>query len=1205
MHANSDLSQKIFLAVLVILALAPAATSEGKDSEGKDSEGKDSEGNGTTLSWYVEKGTWPETYLASINRICELEQQQGIAAPAPRSDGTLPMIVCPTTFDSSQSAAFEIDVTGVDTLYLGSSYNMYLDRAKLVDRSGGKHDLIAEDKAIVDWTTTDPTDKNTRVERNRLRIYKNEVSLSLGGKYTTFIGYLDAREICQVSWIDKRSRLQQWGELTMARRELWHRLSRSFEAKYDDREKAHRARGYADRTRRLLPAGFQPVSPNDAATFLADKLLERHRTTTDSDFKQLVDVFDKMAAAARTPTDLVRLVRVSYAIDDYRELRNVQNRLASASEICPGLVTHFENHIRDPFLQLDPDKVEYGHPFRESLVDFEKTRALCERVAVSPEETRKTIEFVHKVRPVSDSVRRQVDALEQELDANKNDLTAFLATHDKIKKVRRDVIFSHPALNFDKILINRCPPTRYSHNGDQHQGQHSRVGPGLTILTDWKSDHPKTHAILEGKLPEGSCRNPDLHYDAEKLVFAYCDHTAGNGRGDKRFFLYEAAIDGSWVRQLTGTQRDAFKTWNDRASALIEDNDPCYLPDGGLVFISTRSQSYGRCHGGRYNPAWVLHRCDLSGDNIRQISFNNENEYEPSVLNDGRIVFTRWEYTNRHEMYFHMLWWCRPDGTGISQYYGNDTLFPMMVVEASAIPGTEKIVATAQGHHSYNTGTTVVYDVRKGENGEEPVTHITPETPYSESQGWPDPHYSHPCAITEEIFLVSRANHRVRPQGQTPPEADRGIYLVYPDGGRVLIYEDPHVASFSPIAIRKRRRPPALPSVTSPSAPATGTVLIQNAYLTQNDPQGLIHPGSIKQIRVNAIGVQPHSGRSACSMTVPVEIPKKVLGTVPVDERGMAYFKVPANIALQLQLLDEDGMAILTEKSFFYLQPGENRSCVGCHAAPETSPPVSSNFGKALRKLSRSAGPQYEGGLSFMRTVQPVLDRYCIRCHGLEKTDGDVDLVMDDQTFPRSYQALVALGDHQIGRKGYKTNENTISRPYEYYAHGSKLPKMLLDKHGDVDMDRDSYMRIIEWLDLNAQCYGDLFGNKLEQRRIAPDALEELRAHAAQVVGAKMAAQPERTLINVAQPDASRILKAPLAQSAGGWGQIETWNSTQDEGYKKMAALVDACIVRRTNENSYGWEPPIENGGGTQWVIEARQKYLEKVNVKHEADQEQ
>ncbi|NQV31260.1 MAG: NPCBM/NEW2 domain-containing protein, partial [Phycisphaeraceae bacterium] len=463
------------------------------------------------------------------------------------------------------------------------------------------------------------------------------------------------------------------------------------------------------------------------------------------------------------------------------------------------------------------------------------------------------------------------------------------ALYMETKQLRRRIIFSHPALDFEKILINVNPPTLYSHNGDQHLGRHSRVGNGLTILTDWKTQHLQATPMLKpGLLPEGAVRNPDLHYDAEKVVFAFCDHTR---EGQKRYFLYEAALDGSWVRQLTGTARDKFNTWNNRATVIIEDNDPCYLPDGSLIFITTRCQSYGRCHGGRYNPAWTLHRCDPNGDNIQQLSFGNENEYEPSVLNDGRIVFTRWEYTNRHEMFFHMLWACRPDGTNVGHFFGNDMLHPMMMVEATAIPGTHRVATTAQGHHSYNTGTTVVLDPHIGENTEDAITHMTPETPYSETQGWPEPHYSHPYPVTDDLFLASRANHRVRPQGSTPPPADRGIYLVDPVGGRELIYENPDIASFSPIAIRKRKRPPVLASALQPDAPQYGTVFLQNAYLTRNDPDGIIKPGMIKAIRVIALGVQPRANRTACSLQVGVEIPKKVIGTLPVDEHGAAYFK--------------------------------------------------------------------------------------------------------------------------------------------------------------------------------------------------------------------------------------------------------------------------------------------------------------------------
>ena len=774
--------------------------------------------------------------------------------------------------------------------------------------------------------------------------------------------------------------------------------------------------------------------------------------------------------------------------------------------------------------------------------------------------------------------------------------------------LRREIIFSHPALDFDKILINANPPTMYSHNGDQHLGRHSRPGPGLTMLSDWKSEKIKARAILKGKLPEGAFRNPDLHYDADKVVFSFCDHTA---EGEKRYFLYEAAIDGSWVKQLTGTARDKFETWEDRATVIIEDNDACYLPDGNIIFVSTRGQTFGRCHSGRYNPAWILYKCDANGDNITQMSFGNENEYEPAVLNDGRIIFTRWEYTNRHEMLFHKLWWCRLDGTNVSHYFGNDMVSPMEFVEATPIPGTHKVVTTAQGHHSYNTGTTVVLDVNRGENTEDAIEHITPETPYSETFGWPKPHYSHPYPVNEELFLVSRANHMVHAQGHTPPLADRGIYLLDPVGGRELIYEDPDVASFSPIAIRNRQRPPVMPELTS-SEQEYGTVFLQNAYLTRNDKEGVIKPGMIKAVRVNALGVQPRAERTYCSMWVSKEIPKKVLGTIPLNEDGSAFFKIPAETSVQMQILDENGMAILTEKSLFYLQPGESRSCVGCHEPAGTSPltsVIARNTRRTPKDLTPAAGPQYEGGLSFMRTVQPVLDRYCIGCHGLGEGDteklkkaNDINLIHDGMLkWPRSFSHIVKRGDHHFGLKKYMGGVNAqrnISTPYEDFAYGNKVAHMLVKNHGKCNMDRDSYMRIIEWLDLNAQCYGDLFPNKLEERTIDEEAMGKLREYAKELFGEKITGQPERALINTAQPDESRILMAPLAANAGGWGQIDGFKSKQDPAYKKMVKLVDECIVPCENENRNGWKPTIAAGAGEEWVIESRRQYLDKVNGK-------
>jgi len=809
---------------------------------------------------------------------------------------------------------------------------------------------------------------------------------------------------------------------------------------------------------------------------------------------------------------------------------------------------------------------------------------------------RKTLAYVAKSTPTG-KLAAAVKAIEAQLARGGDWRKGWLDAH----RLRRVIILSHPAINFQNILVNVNPPTKYSHNGDQHLGRHSREGKGMGILSNWKTEAAKVDFFLKGKLPVGAIRNPSLHYDAKKVAFAFCDHTR---EGQRRYFIWEANLDGTGVRQLTGTKRDTFGTWDGRATVIIEDNDPAYLPDDHLIFISTRCQTFGRCHGGRYNPAWTLHRCDPNGSNITQLSYGNENEYNPSVLNDGRIAFTRWEYTNRHEMLFHMLWWCRPDGTAPTHFYGNDTLHPMQVLECKAIPGTHKVVTTMQGHHSYTTGTTVIIDTNLGENGEEPLTHITPETPYSESHGngWPNPHYSHPWPINAELFLASRANHRVHKQGMTPPPANRGIYLVDPTG-RELIYEDPTMATVSPIGIRKRKRPPVLPPMTAPGAEPYGTIFLQNAYLTRNDPEGVIKPGMIKAVRVIALGVQPRARRSPCHMQVRVEIPKKVIGTVPVNADGSAVFKVPANVSLQMQTLDENGMAILTEKSLFYVQPGEMRSCVGCHE-PVGMTPDASLFAKMARikpmDLTPAAGPQYKGGLSFMRTVQPVLDRYCIGCHGLGGAPADkrakadkINLVHDGKiSWPRPYQELFTRGDHRVGDKGYMSGELNISRPRRFYAYSNKVSHMLVKNHGKCNMDRDSRMRIIEWMDVNAQCYGDLFPNKLEERGIDAAALAQLRAYAKTVVGAKMAAQPDRALINVAQPDQSRILLAPLPAGAGGWGQVKGFASKSDPRYKKMAALVDTCIVRKPNENTNGWEPTWDMGGGESWVIEDRKKLI-------------
>lgn len=831
------------------------------------------------------------------------------------------------------------------------------------------------------------------------------------------------------------------------------------------------------------------------------------------------------------------------------DLRQLTDRLTSA---CPPGLREKAQKLR-PYTRENLAKVR-------GLYYLEQARQrldLC----------RKTVELVTREGGSVPWAEAEVAALEKRVAA------AFAAEPDgedglfgEAFRLRRKILFAHPKLAFETLLINKNAPTLYSHNCDQYLGRHSRVGEGPTLLTRWQSDPPQARALIKDRLPPGAFYRPNLHPDATKFVFAYSDHSTNNPTFF-RYFLYEAAIDGSWVRQLTGTPRDPLTTMDDRSTVMIEDSDPCYLPDGGFAFVSTRSQNYGRCHGGRYTPALMLYRCDKDGNAIRPLSYGIENETTPSVLNDGRLIYTRWEYVDRHEMEFHKLWWKRPDGTGVSHYYGNDTIYPLMISEARAIPGSQKIVATGVAHHSFHTGTTIVIDVQKGENGPDPVTRVTPERrfPESDEPGGPG-QFATPFPLSENLFFATYSPNNIPFQGTTPDATGYLIMVVDTAGGREPIFRDPDTCCFSPTPVVPRPMPPALPSML-PEKPEsdTGIYAVQNVNLTQNDPQGILKPGQIKYLRFNRIYVKPIASNAALNCRVGVGLAKRILGTVPVADDGSVVVRVPAGVPLQIQALDENGLAVMTERSFHYLHAGERRGCVGCHAESHASPPDNPTLlMRQPSELTPAAGPDYPGGFSFVRTVQPVLDRHCIRCHGLGEGQppNGVSLVGNQNgSFSQAYVTL-ARYTNPIGQKSETHGlDKNVSRPMDYYAHNSKLGKMLLENHQKANLPREDFQRLIDWLDLNSQANGDSSHNRIEHARVNAEKEKALREAVKARFGEALARQPYHALVNHANPAESRLLMAPLAKEAGGWGQLDKgWASKTDPEYKKFGDLIAATI---------------------------------------------
>ena len=484
----------------------------------------------------------------------------------------------------------------------------------------------------------------------------------------------------------------------------------------------------------------------------------------------------------------------------------------------------------------------------------------------------RTLAYVEKAenRP---EMAAELSALTQRLTETK-ETAARAALEKELRALRRKILFSHPDLAFDRLLAcqRNLPYSHATHMVDQYVARYSRPGgSGLIVIDDWKTA-PKKHEILKGKLPLGTTLNPDLHWDADRVLFAFCDHadrrtplqklirvpseTLGRkisrtessiGRSvDRvdptnpifddepfnhpatalRYFIYEAALDGSWVRQLTGTDKDPMTTWEGRQTVLIEDADPCYLPDGGFAFTSTRCQGYGRCHGARYAPSFMIYRADKGGTNIRQLSFGEANEWEPSVLNDGRLAYTRWDYIDRNAVPWQSLWSMNPDGTATAHFFGNYTPAPKVMTGIKAIPNTHVVAATGGAHHFFTAGCPILIDTHKGEDGEQAITKITPEITYPGSP-WKDTgYYADPFPVNDTLAFASfspmgfhKGDSNYCSYGWSaawPSTNSFEVYLIDTLGGRELIFADPQINTFSPIPVRKLKRPPEIASSLPP-----------------------------------------------------------------------------------------------------------------------------------------------------------------------------------------------------------------------------------------------------------------------------------------------------------------------------------------------------------------------------------------------------
>jgi len=632
--------------------------------------------------------------------------------------------------------------------------------------------------------------------------------------------------------------------------------------------------------------------------------------------------------------------------------------------------------------------------------------------------------------------------------------------------LQREALLANPLVSEQPILFVVRPQYEYNHHNTETLfqtgefcSQQFRGGGALKVID--LANGARVQTLLE--LPNGIVRDPDVSFDGSRILMAMRRNLEDD------YSIYQIGADGGELHQLTGMPG-------------VSDIDPFYLPDGGIAFGSTRDLKYCMCNR---HIMCNLFRAEGDGANIRQISNNTLFDGHGSLLPDGRILYSRWEYVDREQLSAQGLWSIAPDGTNPASVYGNNTYSPGAVLDGRAIPGTERVICTFAACHDHPWGALAILDRRLGVDGRSAVVRTWPAGAANlVGQGNQDtmwkvrPRYEDPYPLSDKYFLASR---QMEPQAGRPGHVKNramGIYLLDTFGNEILVhFEQP--GCFDPMPVKCRPRPPFM-SPKSDLANDHGFFYVQDVY--RGTHMQNVERGAAKYLRViqspDKRHWTPHGWWAVAAPAVNWHDfnHKAILGTVPIREDGSAYSAVPAGKFVYFQVLDENRMMIHSMRSGTFVQPGETVGCVGCHEHRGTAPAIAGNKPPLAThdRPSELEGwfgpPRY---YSYMTELQPVLDRHCVSCHDYADAEAAEPSLSADRTitFNTSYEELWGkywrngfLGVHGAGPP-------PIQHAYSWGSHTSGLVHMLRKGHHDVKLDSESWDRLVTWIDLNGPYY--------------------------------------------------------------------------------------------------------------------------------------
>lgn len=649
----------------------------------------------------------------------------------------------------------------------------------------------------------------------------------------------------------------------------------------------------------------------------------------------------------------------------------------------------------------------------------------------------------------------------------------------RFQQLKTEALLDNPLLDFDQLLFverhgaNLGLPANWESNSSLKKDGFSNrlrtlspVRPGGQVNTVFE---PSGNRFI-GDI--------DLHWNGKRMLFSM---PGANGRWQ----VFELALGEKEPREIPLiTEPD------------VDNYDACYLPDGRIVFTSTATFVGVPCVYGASHVANLYIR-ERDGS-IRQLTVDQEHNWCPTVLNNGRLLYLRWEYTDLPHSNSRRLFHMNPDGTGQAEFLSGSSYFPNSFFYARPIPDhPTMVVGIATGHHgNARSGRLLIMDPARGREESEGVVReipgrgkeVKPIIRDNLADGvWPQ--FLHPFPLSEKYFLVSA---RLR------PDLPWGIYLVDVFDNFVLLAEKAGYALFEPVPVKRGVVPPVVADRIDRNKK---DALVYVADIYQGGGLRGIPRGTVKNLRLIRYHFS-YRGMGGLLGSIGMDGPwdiKQVLGTVPVDADGSAFFRVPAYTPITVQPLDEEGKALQLMRSWFTAMPGEVVSCVGCHERQNTA---ANNYAAAAKNRTPSDITPWRGparGFSFAREVQPALDRHCTRCHNgapwTKSSNGAMAGVGSNQMIPdlrgdvmltnwtTGFDGRVAAGVggkfsvayaelHRFVRRPGIESDIHMLAPMEFHADSAELVQLLRKGHHDVQLDAEAWDRLITWIDLNAPYHG-------------------------------------------------------------------------------------------------------------------------------------